>query len=68
MPISGSSDSASNKRFIKNIGKWGYNYLINVEEIVGKEKKMLVMSNFFFSPQCFQILSVVDASKWISME
>ena len=27
MPILGSSDSAANKNYVKNMDKWGYNYL-----------------------------------------
>ena len=35
-------------------------------ETLWEKEKLLIMSNFFFSPQCFQKLSVDDAS--VSME
>ena len=54
----------------------GYNYLTNrtngvqlsdwVENIVGKEE--IARDEQFLFPQCFQKLSVVDASKWVFME
>ena len=47
--------------------KWGYNYLILAESIVGKEE-IARDEQFLLFPQCFQKLSVVDASKWVSME
>ena len=42
--------------------KWGYKYLI-----VGKGE-IAHYEQFLLFPQCFQKLSVVDASKWVSME
>ena len=54
LPILGSSNSAPNKHMMRKIwGKWGYNYLIE---------------QFLLFPKCFQKLSFVDASKWVSME
>ena len=40
----------------------GYNYLIELENIVGKEK-IARYEQFLLFPQCFQKLSVVDVSK-----
>ena len=42
--------------------KWGYNYPIAVKNIVGKGK-VARYEQFLLFPQCFQKLSVVDASK-----
>ena len=57
------------------MAKWEYSYLIK-KKTLWENEKLLVKSNFFFShnvneqfllfPQCFQKLSVVDASKWVS--
>ena len=41
---------------------WGYNYLIRVENIVGKGE-IARYEQFLLFPQCFPKLSVVDASK-----
>ena len=38
-----------------------------VENIVGKGE-IAPYEQFLLFPQCFQKLSVVDASKWVSME
>ena len=38
-----------------------------VENIVGKEE-IARYEQFLLFPQCFQKLSVCDASKWVSME
>ena len=42
MPILGSSNSTEKKKknryHVKNMDKWGYNYLILAENIVGKRK------------------------------
>ena len=64
MPISGSSNSTENKKryYIKYMDKWGYNYLILAENIVGKEE-IAHHEQFLLFPLCFQKLSVVDASK-----
>ena len=40
----------------------GYNYLIEVENIVGKGE-IAHYEQFLLFPQCFQSLSVLDASK-----
>ena len=42
----------------------GYNYLIELENIVEKEKELLVTSNFFFSHNVFKTC-LVDVSKWV---
>ena len=42
--------------------KWRYSYLILAENIVGKEE-IARHEQFLLFPQCFQKLSVVDASK-----
>ena len=62
MPILGSSSSAANKDMMsKEMDKWGYKYLIKYKPLWEKEKLLLF-------PQCFQKLSVIDASKGVSME
>ena len=52
MPILGSSNSAAKKKKkrydVKNMDKWGYNYLTE-EKTLWEEEKLLVMSNFSFS-------------------
>ena len=62
MSILGSSNSAANKDVDKRMAKWGYSYLLRVENMVGKGD---IASNkqFLLFPQCFQKLSAVDASK-----
>ena len=51
------------KRYhVKNMDKWAYNYLILAENLVGKEE-IARLEQFLLFPQCFQKLSVVDASK-----
>ena len=47
--------------------KWGHNYLIFAENIMGKAE-IARHEQFLLFPQCFQKLSVVDASKLVSME
>ena len=47
--------------------KWVYNYLTRVENVVGKGEIARYEQLLLF-PQRFQKLSVVDASKWVSME
>ena len=39
----------------------------SVENIVGKGE-IARYEQFLLFPQCFQKLSIVDASKWVSME
>ena len=45
----------------------GYNYLIELKALWEKEK-IPCYKQFLLFPQCFQKLSVVDVSKWVSME
>ena len=61
MPILDSSNSAPNTDIIKNMDKWGYNYLIE-KKIVGKGG-IAHYEQFLLFPQCFQKLSVAAASK-----
>ena len=66
MPILGSSSSAANKDMMsKEMDKWGYKYLIKYKPLWEKEK---LLEQFLLFPQCFQKLSVIDASKGVSME
>ena len=46
--------------------KWGYSYLIEVENIVGKGE-IARYEQFLFFPQCFQKLSVVHNYLWSKM-
>ena len=55
MPILGSSNSATYKNMMSKLRTNG------VESIVGKEE--IDHEQFLLFPQCFQKLSVVDASK-----
>ena len=56
------------KRYhVKNMDQWGYSYLILAENIVGKEE-IARHKQFLLFAQCFQKLSVIDASKRVSME
>ena len=47
--------------------KWGYNYLLAVENIVGKGE-IARYEQFLLFPLCFQKQSVVDVLKRLSME
>ena len=61
MSILGFSKSAVNRDIdVKNMDEWGYNYLIEYKKLWEKEK---LLKQFLLFPQCFQKLSVVDASK-----
>ena len=60
MPILRSSDSVADKDMMSKYGQMGKQLSDCVENIV--------TSNFSFFPQCFPKLSVVDASKRVSME
>ena len=63
MPVLGSSNLAANIDMMSKIkDKWGYNYLIGVENIVGKGE-IAHDEQFLLFPHCFQKLSVVDGSK-----
>ena len=53
MPILGSSSSTANKDMMSKYGKMGIQLSDLVENIVG-EKKLLIMSNFFFSHSVFK--------------
>ena len=48
-------------------GQMGIQLYDLVENIVGKGE-IARYKQFLLFPQCFQKLSVVDASKWVSME
>ena len=63
MPILGSSNSAANQDMMSNdrqLSDW-------VENVVGKGE-IARYEQFLLFPQCFQKLSRVDTSKWVSME
>ena len=62
MSILGSSNSTEKKISYQNMDKSEYNYLILAENVVGKEE-IARHEQFLLLPQCFQKLSVVDASK-----
>ena len=61
MPILGSSNSAANKDMMSKYGQMGIQLSGLVENIVGKEE-IARHEQFLLFPQCFQNLSVVDAS------
>ena len=67
MPILGSSNSAGNKHVMPKVWTNGVQLSDWVENIVEKEE-IAGYEQFLLFPQCFQELSVVDASKWVSME
>ena len=67
MPILGSSNSAANKNMMSKIWTNGVQLSDWVENSVGKEETARY-EQFLLFPQCFQKLSVVDASKWVFME
>ena len=48
-------------------GQMGVQLSYLVENIVGREE-IARYEQFFLFPQCFQMLSVVDSSKRVSME
>ena len=62
MPILGSSSSAANKSMMSKIWKNGAQLSDKVENIVGKGE-IARYEQFLLFPQCFQNLSVIDASK-----
>ena len=62
MPILDSSNSATNKSMMSKIWTNGVQLSDRVENIVGKES-IACFKQFLLFPQCFQKLSVVDASK-----
>ena len=67
MPISGCFNSAANKNMMLKIWTYGVQLSDLEEKIVGKEE-IAHYEQFLLFPQCFQMLSVVDASKWVFME
>ena len=66
MPILGSCNSTANKDMMSKIWTNGDQLLVKVENIVGKGK-IAHFEQFLLFPQCFQKLSIVDASKLVSM-
>ena len=70
MPILGSYNSAANKDHyyvVKKYGHMGVQLSGFVENIVGKEE-IARYEQFLRFPHCFQKLSVLDASKLVSMK
>ena len=67
MPFFGSSNSAANKSMMSKIRINGVQLSDRVENIVGKGENARY-EQFLLFPQCFQKLSIVDASKWVFME
>ena len=63
MPIVGSSYSTANKDMMSKI--WTNRDTVNVS---GRVENIVKKEEFLLFPQCFQKLSVVDVSKWVSME
>ena len=66
MPILGSSNSAANENLMSKIQTNGVQLSDWEENIVGKGE--IARYKQFLFPQCFQNLSVIDASKWVFME
>ena len=66
MPILGSCNSTANKDMMSKIWTNGDQLLVQVENIVGKGK-IAHFEQFLLFPQCFQKLSIVDASELVSM-
>ena len=62
IPILGSSNSAAQKNMMSKIWTNGVQLSDRVENIVGKEE-IARHEQFLLFPQCFQKLSIVDASK-----
>ena len=67
MPILGSSSSAANKDMMVKYGQMWIQLSAWVENIVGKGE-IARYKQFLLFPQCFQEQSVVDVSKWVSVE
>ena len=69
MPISGSSSSEANKDRCQKYGQIinGDTVIWSSKNIVGKGE-IARYEQFLLFPQCFQKLSVVDVSKWVSMD
>ena len=62
MPILDSSNSTANKDIMSKCGQIEIQISDRVENIVGKEE-IAHYEQFLLFPQCFQKLSVLDASK-----
>ena len=62
MPILGSSNSPADKNMMSKIWTNEAQLCDSVENIAGKEE-IARYEQFLLFPQCFQIRSVVDASK-----
>ena len=67
MPILSFSNSAADEDMMSKIWTNGDTFTDLVENIVGKEE-IARYEQFLLFPQCFEKLSVVDASKCVSME
>ena len=67
MPILGSCNSAANKNMMSKIWTNGIQLSDRVEHIVGKEE-IACSDLFHLFQQCFQKLSVADASELVFME
>ena len=67
MPIFYSSNSAENKNMMSKIWSNGVQLSDWVENIVGKEE-IAYYEQLLLFPQCFQKLSIIDASKWVFMD
>ena len=67
MPVFGSSNSKAKKDMMPKYRQMGIQLSDLVENIVGKEE-IACYKLFLLSLQCFQKLSAVDVSKWVSME
>ena len=67
MPILGSSNLAANTDIMSKTWTNGQQFSDRVENVVGKGE-IAPYEQFLLFPQCFQKLSVVDASKRVSME
>ena len=67
MPILGSSNATAKKDMMSKIWTNGDTTIFSNKHC-RKKKKLHVASNFFLFPHCFQKLSVVDVSKWVSVQ
>ena len=69
MPILGSSNSAANKDMTSKTWTNGNTIVRLSRKHSGKRRNCSFWAIFFFFfAQCFQMLCVVDVSKWVSME
>ena len=67
MPILGSSNSTAKRIWWQKYGQMEIELSDLVENIEGKEE-IARYKQFLHFLECFQKLSVVDASKWVSMD